>query len=476
MRRTYQYIFLLAMGAMLFASCKKFLTLQPEDRFTENQVFSSEISIQQALNGLYRNMAGSALYGSSLSNTTTEILGQRYNFPNSGSGTMYMYYLMRSFSFTQQPVKDEFERIWKAGYAAIQKADNFAVGIDVAVAKGVISAEKAKVMKGEAIAIRAMVHFDLLRLFGPIYSKSPDAPAIPYYRLADAKSRPILTAKQVMDSVITDLQESVSLLANDPVSVKGIKYVDEFYDGYRNQRLNYYAVKALMARAYLYGGNKTAAHDTAQAVLAEGEKWFPWTTYDAIVTQKLNPDRVFSSEVLFGVYNQDLYSNYTAMFSPNLQDVAILAPLPGRLEATYERNENDYRYPNVFLVGGAKTYRTFYKYADVSAPTTPWRFLQPLIRKTELYYIIAETETDQGKALELLNTVRFNRGLTPLAAGTAVLPEITKEYQKEFWGEGQLYFYFKRQNTTAIPSGVNATSNITAVYTMTLPLSETTPR
>lgn len=153
----------------------------------------------------------------------------------------------------------------------------------------------------------------------------------------------------------------------------------------------------------------------------------------------------------------------------------VLAPLPGRLEATYEKNENDYRYPNVFLVGGAKTYRTFYKYADVSAPTTPWRFLQPLIRKTELYYIIAETDADQGKALGLLNTVRFNRGLTPLAAGTAVLPEITKEYQKEFWGEGQLYFYFKRQNTATIPNG-NTTGTITAVYTMTLPLSETTPR
>jgi hypothetical protein len=57
--------------------------------------------------------------------------------------------------------------------------------------------------------------------------------------------------------------------------------------------------------------------------------------------------------------------------------------------------------------------------------------------------------------------------------------EIQKEYQKEFWGEGQLFFYYKRTNKTSIPSAISGTANVTmtaAKYVVPLPLSETTPR
>lgn len=37
------------------------------------------------------------------------------------------------------------------------------------------------IIRGEALALRAMLHFDMLRLFGPVYSLNPDGTAIPYY-------------------------------------------------------------------------------------------------------------------------------------------------------------------------------------------------------------------------------------------------------------------------------------------------------
>ncbi len=92
-----------------------------------------------------------------------------------------------------------------------------------------------------------------------------------------------------------------------------------------------------------------------------------------------------------------------------------------------------------------------------------------------MYYILAETETNSTAALAYLNQVRLNRGLTALTSTATLDDEIKKEYQKEFYGEGQLFFYYKRRNLTLIPSGIS-TSNITmtkAKYVVPLPASET---
>ena len=48
------------------------------------------------------------------------------------------------------------------------------------------------------------------------------------------------------------------------------------------------------------------------------------------------------------------------------------------------------------------------------------------------------------------NTIRDNRGLGALNAAVAtsetLTNEIKKEYQKEFYAEGQVFFYYKRVN------------------------------
>jgi hypothetical protein len=468
-QRTFGLI-ILAAAVYLLPGCKKYLTVQPEDRLTESQVYTNEKSIQQALNGLYGVIAQNGLYGAGLTCKTVDMLGQRYNTVNAGSSNNYQQ--IQTFAYTQEPVMNTFDSLWQNGYAAILGTNKFIAEMDGAVQRGVITKDHGDQMKGEAIGMRAMLHFDLLRLFGPVYLTSPDALAIPYYRIADGRTRPIIPARAVMDSVLADLSAAETLLAKDPVITGGVIVSTNFYSGYRNQRLNYYAVKALIARAQLYAGNKPAANAAAKAVLDGGEKWFPWVLR-AAVADPTSPDRIFYPEVLFAVYNQDMYSNFNGLFSVNVRPTEILNALPGRLDNIYESNANDYR--NQFIWPMEKG-RTFNKFADAVDPAKPWRFLQPLVRKTELYYILAETGTDATIQRGYLDSVRAHRGLTVLPANAVIATEVTKEYQKEFFGEGQMFFYFKRLNQKPIPSGTSATGTITPNYIVPLPLSETTPR
>ncbi len=467
-----KHIIILFLSGLLLtvAGCKKYLQIQPEGAYTETQVFANENAAQQMLNGLYISMSGNSLYGSALTQTIVEMLAQRYNVVTTGAVSPYTSY--QQYQYNEALALAKFEEIWKSAYSTILTANIFLDKIDISVQNHVITQENCNMMKGEALAVRAMLHFDMLRIFAPVYSLGADQSAIPYNTMADGKAQPILSSIQVVGKVLEDLNAAEILLANDPVIKNGVVAGADFYTGSRNQRLNYYAIKALKARVYLWAGRKTEAHDAALAALNEGEKWFPWLAYTAIIGTSL-PDRVFSTEVMFAVYNHNLYTNYANYFSPVLLDDAILTAEPTNLKNTFENNENDYRYTTTWLLT-TKTYRTFYKYEDVSR-SLPCRFLQPLIRKSELYYILAETETDPDNARAYLNTVRNKRGLPSLTADALLPTEIMKEYRKEFYGEGQLFFYYKRTNTATIPDAINNTAR-KPVYIVPLPLSETTPR
>lgn len=77
-----------------------------------------------------------------------------------------------------------------------------------------------------------------------------------------------------MEYVIHDLQEAEKALANDPIITKGTLMESAGNESnflrYRVLRMNYYAVQGLMARVYLYAGDKTNASIYAKKVITGG--------------------------------------------------------------------------------------------------------------------------------------------------------------------------------------------------------------
>lgn len=73
----------------------------------------------------------------------------------------------------------------------------------------------------------------------------------------------------------------------------------------------------------------------------------------------------------------------------------------------------------------------------------------PAIRISEMYYIAAETAQSSQEASNYLNKLRQARNISNDLIGLdeeMLRQEIYKEYKKEFFGEGQLFFYYKRLN------------------------------
>lgn len=77
-----------------------------------------------------------------------------------------------------------------------------------------------------------------------------------------------------------------------------------------------------------------------------------------------------------------------------------------------------------------------------------------------MYLIAAECAVSRTEAISYFNTLRHHRGfdagsdLSEIISEEILRNEISKEYRKEFIGEGQWFFYCKRINRKELPNAI----------------------
>ena len=84
---------------------------------------------------------------------------------------------------------------WNKAYSLILNCNLLLENLENPEVK--FTGDNYKVIKGETLALRAMLHFDLLRLFGPVYSRNKELPAIPYYKKYSVTPNAVLSASEV---------------------------------------------------------------------------------------------------------------------------------------------------------------------------------------------------------------------------------------------------------------------------------------
>lgn len=470
----------LALSLIAAVACESWIDVEPTDRLSEDKVYSTQKGFLQALNGVYAEMNNNTVYGGHLSVGVIDVLAQYYD---GGSENSYTYYYYPRYDYTNTGVKNTFSNVWSKMYSLISSAN---IILEKCEQTDVLPSQYQKMIKGEALAMRAMFHLDLLRLFGPVMSENAHEMAIPYVTVADQNIQDFLTADVVIDRIIHDLTEASGLLqSSDPVLTDGVKHTPEAGDNidfcYRQYRLNYFAVQVLLARAYLWKGDQTEALTISENAISKAESIFPFISSSA--ANGSYPDRVFSSEVIFALYNTNRINVYRKYFASTLDPRNILSFAgtldSGRIPELYD-SQNDLRYKMWSASSEGDNDLIFNKYEDVvlkDGSTNHYCYMMPLIRLSELYLIAAECETDFSKALTYLNTLRNKRNCPNVTPRNSeeLLNNITSEFRKEMIGEGQMFFFYKRHAMHSIPNGSSTSGNINMImknYVVPVPDSE----
>lgn len=477
--KKYIYIILIYMTSLIASSCSDWFDVTAPSEIRKDDHFSSVTGFQQSLIGCYIGMTDDALYGTNLSWFATEIMAHQFN-PYVNSTNIGLAYWLQSFNYTNTYTTPTVEEIWEKAYNVIVNVNDELANIEEK--KEILDDLNYHIIKGELLAIRAYIHFDLLRLYGYGNWSQRDTEldekrTIPYATEVSKDPAPQYSGAETIKLLLNDLNEAAALLKDyDPITkTKAASFYQEYNEeGFFNERtlrMNYYAVKALQARVYLWRGKN---EDIVNALSAANEIITALENNIAInemytYCNFLTPETVnksctsMSRENIFGLNVSDVASRIVNYIKPYYLDSenTPMYLLTTDAMSLYENSATDIRLTTL-MEPNTNAQNTGYTPLKVyqSDLANDYKNKISMIRIPEIYYIAAECYVKQNNpnlplALNCLNTVREKRGLyTPLEDLDAeqILVEIQKEYHKEFLSEGVMFYYYKRTETKTIPN------------------------
>ena len=276
-------------------ACDSWLDTTPPSQVPEEDQFDNEFGFRQALIGCYIGMADVDLYGKQLTWYSVEMQSGQYTIH-----TQAQVYAMGTYQYTTERALAVLGSVWQKAYNVIANANNALKFIDKR--QGVLDPVSYRMIKGELLAIRGMLHFDLMRLYGygNLANRTDKSTrlTIPYVTDYDKEMTLQQTYDKTIELVIKDLTDALELLDDEPITGK---HPEDYYDalnddGFFNDRtfrLNYFAVKALLARMYMWEGSNASialARQEALDVIREGERLglYQWITTDVVSTDPIH--------------------------------------------------------------------------------------------------------------------------------------------------------------------------------------------
>ncbi len=425
-------------------SCNNFLDITPDGQVERDELLKTQAGIEDALYGVYAQMRQSTLYGQELSFSSLEIMAQSLSCYGEDAVEA-----LGEYDYKYSTVEGVFEEIWTKMYNNISNVNSILATESVQNA----TEYPYTVYRGEALGLRAFMHFDLMRIYCEQITLNDSTSGIPYATEFSLKTPEFEKLAKNYEHVIADLLEAEQLLADE----EGYKDERTFMKN-RQIHFNLHAVQATLARVYLTMGNKEKAFEYAKKVIDHSGR-----SLTAAVNLNGDVAGVLSrNETIFGVY----YAQFYAEVNPKLQQMQTFYSLDVRsdMEAFYNEDtggEFDFRYSAYFtdLDNGGTITKRLSKLTDIyelqgitSARPADLILGINMIRLPEMYYICAEAllDTDPEQARAYFDEVISHRGLAPLAQrdtdNALTIERINNDRRKEFIGEGQTFFNLKRQN------------------------------
>lgn len=466
------YCYLASAFVFTFTSCKKdYLNTQPTDQISEADAFTSIANARAALNGIYRGLylqyAGQAQDGHPDIMISMDFMGE--DIVHFAEGTSYFRASYRWVDHRSEASALN-EWVYRFYYQMIANANMIISNID-AVPGG--ESEK-KDIKGQALALRAWCHFNLVQLWGVRYdmaTKPNTQPGVPIVLTNSTDPLPRATVEENYTQINADLNEAISNLTGVSARInktyintsvaKGFKarvaltmqdwaaaarYASEVKDGTLMSNNDYLSgFNNLSNLEWMWGanqlpdqlpsfgsffaymsGNFNSAHTRPNPKLINSKLHALITATD--IRKKLWWDGTTADLVNFGVMNAA-----SGKPEPSARNVRLMH--------------------RKFMV----------KDLNVSAGDIPF------MRLAEMYLIEAEAKARDGQfaaAADVLFTLAKNRDpnyVRSTKTGQALLDDILIQRRIELWGEGFRFLDLKRTNSALDRTGTGATTTLATV-------------
>ncbi|SDL30735.1 SusD family protein [Catalinimonas alkaloidigena] len=435
----YSLVFLLS-GLCTLGSCD--LNVEPSDAITTASLPNTSDGLQNALNGAY------ALFKDHIAFNGTQddnlmYLRQYYQLSDFASddivcGQVTTDPLYYSFTLNHTATQTNTRYFWYVSYKIIN-----GVNTVLDAAERVENPDAAtQQLVGECYFLRALAHFNLVRIYGRPYSHDPNAPGVIIRQsLADEAQEARATVGEVYDAIIADAEKGAELM-NQP---RGVQYGSKE------------AAWALLSRVNLYKEDNQKALEYADKVINSGR--FNLTT--AATYPSLFANAVSGSETIFCVaFTQiDNYGKFGSIASMIFSDgnsgwgeEFASASLREVMSAHPEDVRWSYIVPDTNDAGDVQKLNGIEKYyiskfsfqdglPNLSSPI--------LFRLAEMYLNRAEAKAklgDTNGALDDVDQIRQNRGLDgalyaqQLPAGMTALDVVLQERRMELAFEGHRNF------------------------------------
>lgn len=350
--------------------------------------------------------------------------------------------------WTMTPATVDVGYMWRYGYWGIAAANKILVKVDDIEAT---DAQK-KQIKGEALAIRGMLHLYLARMYAQDYTTNPESLGIPYLEepiIYEQPARDKLST--VFTKIIRDLNDGATLLAQSGIDNGPF-------------RINAWAAKALLAKAHMtkldYNAAKPILKDiidnSGYSLLSNADYANAWSKrYNAAAKKEFmlaigNISTDYGATTSLGyIFLQGGYGDLLA--SDNIY--SLYAETDVRRTAFFKANTSNSAIQMV----------NKYPSRDGSTGLSD----NPIVRLSDVYLLYAEAcanTNDEDNAIKYLDEIR-QRGDAQATPSTesdqALKDKILLERRKELAFEGEYYHDLKRNklpiNTAYNAQGVNET-------------------
>lgn len=424
-------------------ACNDWLTVVPETVLVADNLFENDKGCLQALDGAYI-LAAANVYkpdGCFGGGSFVEFLACTWM----GSG-MNNDLTNHVYNIENQSFGNALDRVFLATYKIINTLNPLIEGCEKNKSK--LSKEYYNMVKGEALAMRASLHLDLIRVWGPMPSQiNTSKEYLPYVTKNSIDNYKYHTFEQYMEFLLADLNEAEQLLLEfDPILKYSADGSTEYTGDWttRKSHFNYYGVLGLQARARLWMNDKEGA--LRYAKMAKEAKNEDGTLKFVLATEGNIGNKLFYPEHLCGV-NQNNFDYQKSGFMGSRQMIAYYNPnYYTFVNDLFAGNTNDLRWKNqwtwTYNVMG-QSVRITSKYNEMYPSSSATRNM-PVVRLAEMYLILMETGTlsEANAAYEEFCTAR-NLSYTPMTEENRA--EIVRwEYLREFIAEGQNFFTYKR--------------------------------